>query len=106
MTDLKPITVYDRFTWPGPEHPQRDIDTLEPWAAEHGIDLCKTYSLEIYVLDAPFARVYAYQYDADGNRVYDPAARDDARLPPRDVLLNSLPPIQPYPPRNYPGDDA
>lgn len=105
MNDLTPIAVYDAHDdlWTRWD----DFQTLLHWLDDNGINPKATYRVEVFLLDAPFARVHAFQLvGEDQTRVYDPNTGEAVRLPPHDVLLNSLPPVQPYPPRNHPGDAA
>ncbi|MGW4663203.1 hypothetical protein [Streptosporangium sandarakinum] len=90
---LEPLVVYDA----GDDTYQQRIgtpwhDQLLAWARSNGITPDDVTRLEVYLLDAPFARVYEYALDENGRRYLTNDGNDHARREPYNVLLTSLPP--------------
>lgn len=89
---LDPIVVLDVNDW----HPWPPDDFREQvcaWLRRHNVDPKYVHRVEVYLLDAPFARVHQYDTDANGTVKLDPDDPDDvAKLAPFDVLLRELPP--------------
>jgi hypothetical protein len=56
-----------------------------------GIPVHDTYRVEVYLLDAPFARVFTYAQDDQG-RYFDEGTDGAAVNDPYDVPLTALPP--------------
>lgn len=72
------------------------------WARAQGIPVDYTYRLEFYLVDAPFARVFAYHLNGDGKKHWthghDPQTCGPdhdcgaCKEPPYDMPLSALPP--------------
>lgn len=62
------------------------------WLKGEGIPVRRTYRVEIYLMDSPFARVFAYAEDEQGRCYPDPATGEPAEDEPAIVPLGSLPP--------------
>ena len=54
-----------------------------------------TAGVEVYEGDSPTARVFAFRLDEQGRKHIDPETGDVAMEPPHDLVLSSLPPVQP-----------
>lgn len=81
------LAAYDANTGEG-GYPstQSWLDDFLPWMREHGVEPNDTDRVEIYLLDAPFMRVYQPAQNEKGWPYLD----DDlklARRPPFDVLI-------------------
>ena len=61
------------------------------WADAEGIDTYATYRVEVYLLDALFAKIFKYVISDDGHLVSD-ECRDDIARTERFVILSSMPP--------------
>lgn len=68
----------------------------ERWATEHGLAGFDhaTYRIEIYLVDAPFARVYRFARNDDGHLFADPATGRATLAEPVIVVLDELPPAE------------
>jgi hypothetical protein len=95
QTGFAPLAVYDAqdHTWRGLTTEQRD--QLRLWALAQGIAPPDTYRWEIYVVDCPFMRVYEFERDQRGVVRLNDAGTDVLRRPPYDVVITSMPPVEP-----------
>lgn len=66
---------------------------LIAWLRSEGFDEQVTHRVEVYLLDAPFARVHQWCTDERG-RISVNEAGDDALTVVRTALLSSLPPAK------------
>jgi hypothetical protein len=96
MTEPEPLAVFDvhENNWQG--LPARARDRINDWARGEGLDPNDIYRVETYVIDCPFVRVFAFARDAAGNKFLGEDGVNPARLPPRDVPVSSLPPVEPW----------
>jgi hypothetical protein len=64
------------------------------WAIEHlGRDVAnRTYRVEFFLVDAPFAVLHCFSLNADGRKYTDPATGGTARAKPVVQMLDELPP--------------
>ena len=86
-----PLIVFDATDRDWAKTAEQWEQTCE-WAYEQGIDPNETHRIEVYLIDAPFARVYQFAMTADGLRYIDDATGKTAERKPFDVLLSELPP--------------
>lgn len=106
---IMPVAVWDvrEKSWLSWSRPERSA-----WLRDHRLPADDMYRAEFYLIDAPFARVFCYHRNEQGNRhwndahdpyrVHDHGACEPATVPPCDVLLDELPPPEllggPHPP--------
>lgn len=92
-----PTAVYDArdHSWWG--LPEPDRDRFVEWLTGQGYEYNgKTVRrVEVYEGDSPTARVFAFRLDEQGRKHIDPETGDVAMEPPHDLVLSSLPPVQP-----------
>jgi len=89
VSGIEPLAVWDASA--------REYNAIRDQVCEYlagqGIPIDPAYRVEVYLLDAPFARVFTYDQDGeDGERHLDPATGDVAVRPPFDQPLTALPP--------------
>jgi len=95
---VQPLATWDvrEKSWQFWARPQRST-----WLYDHGLPADDMYRCEFYLIDAPFARIFCYHRDEQGNWHCNGAHGDGphghgdcepATESPRDVLLNELPP--------------
>lgn len=79
----------------GENYPGRNphwLAAFHAWVESHGIVKGQTWRIEHHLIDAPFVRVFQYEWNADGKVYLDPETREIARRDPYDVLVTSPPP--------------
>jgi hypothetical protein len=88
---MDPVAVWDaRHLRFGEVHP-----AVQHWIEGEGIDPNETYRVEVYLLDAPFARVFTYASEPGrppGWRYWDEATGWAAVNDPYDKPVSGLPP--------------
>lgn len=85
---LDSIVVLDANEEPTPSFREQ----VCAWLNRHGVDPMVTYRVEVLLLDAPFARVYQYEPDAEHIIKVNEDGTDALYRDPFDVLLSELPP--------------
>jgi hypothetical protein len=71
--------------------PQAYRDTVNAWLALEGIDVAELVRIEVYLVDAPFARLVFRVRDEDGKLAVNEAG-DGMLTRSETALLSSLPP--------------
>ena len=89
MSGIAPLAIWDANA--------REYNAIRDQVCEYlagqGLPIDAAYRVEVYLLDAPFARVFTYDQDSEGGeRRLDQATGDVAVRPPFDQLLTALPP--------------
>jgi hypothetical protein len=92
---MEPVWVGDSSTreWDAIWADRDYYEQLIEWLRSEGFDEKITYRVEVYLVDAPFAKVFQYATDDDGDIKLNEAG-DDVELVTRTVLLSSLPPAK------------
>jgi hypothetical protein len=84
----EPVTV-----WDGRERAYDRIrEPAMEWLEAQGIPVDPAYRAEFFLVDVPFARVFTYAQDDQGNRHMDPATGEPAVNEPYVKVLSELPP--------------
>jgi hypothetical protein len=83
---LEPLVVFDAR-----DESWRGDPKILAWCRAEGLDPEQIYRLEVYLLDAPFARVYEF-VTLNGARFLVEERDDYLRRDPYDVILSTLPP--------------
>lgn len=101
MDGLQPIAAWDTRSsdWPSPAARRK---ARCAWLSSIGLDTLAVYRIEFFLIDAPFARVFAYRLDEHGypywESVHDPLdeRHDHAACQPAStidtLLLDGFPP--------------
>jgi hypothetical protein len=88
VSGIAPLAVWDANA-----RGYADIHVLVmEFLISQGIPVSDTYRVEVYLFDAPFARVFTYAGDERGYRYFDPGTEGAAVNDPYDVPLTALPP--------------
>lgn len=89
--DMDAVAVWDVHT-PG-HFASQHWQAADRWAKDHGLlSGGHTYRVEIYPADPPYARVFSYAANQDGQRYLDPATGNATLAEPVTVALGELPP--------------
>ena len=67
---------------------------VRAWLISQDIPTADTYRVEIHLVDVPFARVFTYALDSQGNRHMDTAILSPLTNEPYDKILSELPPAE------------
>jgi hypothetical protein len=68
------------------------LKAMNEWLIAHDINPYDTYRWELYIIDAPFLKVFTYVRDEKGRILFDQEAREPVKQTPFTVLVSSLPP--------------
>ncbi|MEU8270148.1 hypothetical protein AB0B89_23690 [Sphaerisporangium sp. NPDC049002] len=83
LASLEPLQVSDVRDddyWNRMKGQTAYCDAVRAWMRAHNIDPNEVYRWELFLLDAPFLKVYAYQLDEHGHIVWRPVDADEKRL--------------------------
>jgi hypothetical protein len=87
-TCAAPLAVWhaDRY-WGRWKH----MPEASQWARDHGWPVNDLYRIEFWLIDVPFARLFAFARN-DKGKIYDSETHSPAVCAPVNVILDALPP--------------
>jgi len=85
-----PLAVWDART--GNFHKWAHWLEASQWGKDHDLPVGDLYRIEFYLLDTPFATLFAYARDDSGHPYVDPDTHSAALAEPVTKILDELPP--------------